>query len=189
MVTFICPELTTERLRLDALTKADVQGIFAIFSDPEVTRHYDVERFTHQDEADNLIDYFNARVSSGTGIRWAIRDKATGTFLGSCGFNAWNEYDYSAVIGYEIARSYWGQGFAPEAVAAILDFIFDDEFRFYVNRVEALILPQNIPSERMATKLGFIKEGTLRGKCYWNGGFHDMNMFGLLRSDWRSKKN
>jgi ribosomal-protein-alanine N-acetyltransferase len=157
--------------------------VFAIFSDPKIIEHYDVERFKTIDEADQLIEYFDARFDSNTGIRWAIRDKSTGDFLGTCGFTNWNEFDHSAVVGYELSKGFWGKGYATEAVASILSFIFADSFHFYVHRVEALILPSNKPSETLVKSLGFRLEGTLRGKCYWNNDFHDMNMFGILRNE------
>lgn len=179
----VFPLLHSERLVFDQLTPSDGEHIFAIFSDPDVIRHYDVSLFTDPQEGPRLIEYFQARFDSGTGIRWAIREKTTGTFLGSCGFNAWNEFDYTAVIGYELNKAFWGKGFATEAINRITDFIFADDFKFHVNRVEALILPSNKPSINAAERCGFQREGTMRGKCYWNGAFHDMDMYSLLRED------
>lgn len=183
------PVLQSERLILDKLLPSDSDNIFAIFSDPEVVRHYDVELFKDPAEGLNLIEYFDARFNSGTGGRWAVRSKETGKFLGSCGFNNWNEFDYSAVIGYELNRKHWGHGYAQEAINIIVDFIFDDNFEFYINRIEALILPTNLPSAKVAQKCGFVFEGALRDKCYWNESFHDMNMFSLLRKDWLQQKS
>jgi len=177
------PTIETSRLLLDRLTKNDREPLFAIFSDPKIIEHYDVERFKSIDEADRLIDYFDARFDSNTGIRWAIRDKSSGEFLGTCGFTNWNEFDHSAVVGYELSKEYWGKGYATEAVGTIINFIFAENFHFYVHRVEALILPSNVPSEKLVKSLGFRFEGTLRGKCYWNNDFHDMNMFGILRNE------
>lgn len=183
------PVLTSERLLFDQLTPEDGPDIFDIFSDPVVIQHYDVALFKDPAEGPRLIEYFQARFDSGTGIRWAIRDKVTGEFYGSCGFNAWNEYDYSAVIGYELNPKFWGKGYASEAINRITDFIFSDDFFFHVNRVEALILPSNKPSIKTAERCGFVREGTLRGKCYWNGAFHDMDMYSLLRRDKRGDEN
>ena len=136
-----------------------------------------------------LIDYFKKRFESDTGIRWAIREKSTGKLIGSCGFNTWNPYDHGAVVGYEIAQANWGKGFAFEAVSAILDFVFSETFHFYVNRIEALILPQNQASCGLATKLGFQKEGVMRGKTYWHDGFHDIAMYALLNKDWHTHQS
>ncbi|GAC15021.1 GNAT family N-acetyltransferase [Aliiglaciecola lipolytica] len=177
------PVFDTPRLKLDQLTKLDRQAIFDVFSDPKVVEHYDVELFKHINEADKLVDYFDSRFSTDSGIRWAIREQETGEYIGSCGFTHWNKYDHSAVIGYEISQNNWGKGFASEAVAKIIDYIFSSDFHFYVHRIEALALPSNIPSGSLLKKLGFKLEGTLRGKCYWNDDFHDMDMYGLLRED------
>ena len=177
------PVIETPRLLLNRLTKNDREPLFSIFSDPQIIEHYDVERFKLIDEADRLIEYFDARFDSNTGIRWAIRDKLSGSFLGTCGFTNWNEFDHSAVVGYELSKVYWGKGYATEAVGSIINFIFAESFHFYVHRVEALILPSNKPSETLVKSLGFRLEGTLRGKCYWNDDFHDMNMFGILRNE------
>jgi ribosomal-protein-alanine N-acetyltransferase len=177
------PIIKSKRLILDRLTQGDREPLFAIFSDPNVIKHYDVERFKSIEEADRLVEYFDARFDSDTGIRWAIRKQDTGEFIGTCGFTHWNEFDHSAVIGYELSPDTWGKGYALEAVKSIIDFIFNDRFHFYVHRIEALILPSNAPSEKLVKKLGFTFEGALRGKCYWNNDFHDMNMFAILRTD------
>lgn len=177
------PIIETSRLLLNRLTKQDREPLFAIFSDPNVIEYYDVELFKSIDEADRLIEYFDARFESDTGVRWAIRDKLSGVFLGTCGFTNWNKFDHSAVVGYELSKQYWGKGYALEAVGSIINFIFEESFHFYVHRVEALILPSNKPSQKLVKKLGFSLEGTLRGKCYWNNDFHDMNMFGVLRNE------
>jgi ribosomal-protein-alanine N-acetyltransferase len=178
------PVLHSNRLTLDALTPEDVSQVYGIFSDPDVIRHYDVERFTQMDQAKKLINYFDALYNGDAGTRWAIRDKKSKRFIGSCGFNAWSRYDYSAVISYELCRTEWGKGYASEAISSIIDYIFSDTFSFYVNRIEALILPSNRPSRALIQKHHFTLEGTLRQKCYWNGDFHDMQMFALLRKDW-----
>jgi ribosomal-protein-alanine N-acetyltransferase len=178
------PVLTSQRLKLDRLTQKDINNIYSIFSDPAVIEHYDVEIFKDKNEASELIKYFNALYDGDGGIRWAIRDKKTGKFIGSCGYSNWNPFDHSAVISYELAKAHWGKGYASEALQCIINFIFDESFHFYVHRIEALILPSNQPSEILAKRHHFEFEGTLKEKCYWNNSFHDMNMFGLLRKNW-----
>ena len=177
------PIFETQRLMIDQLTKQDRDEIYAIFSDPKVVENYDVERFKDVTEADNLVEYFNARFDSNTGIRWAVRQKQTGKVIGSAGFTTWNEYDHSAMLGYDLAYAYWNQGFATEMLQALLDFAFSDAFPFYLNRIEALILPHNIASIKLVKKCGFIYEGEMRDKCFWNGGFHNMVLYSLLRKD------
>ena len=85
--------------------------------------------------------------------------------------------------GLRIVYTLWSKGYTSEAVGIIINFIFSDDFHFYVHRVEALILPSNQPSEKLLKSLGFSLEGILHGKCYWNSGFHDMKMYGILRNE------
>jgi hypothetical protein len=50
--------LETVRLLLNRLTKDDREPLFAIFSDPDIIEHYDVERFKKINKAEQLITYF-----------------------------------------------------------------------------------------------------------------------------------
>ncbi len=177
------PELHCKRLELNQLQKSDRDDIYAIFSDPLVVQNYDVEIFKDITEADNLVDYFNARFETNTGIRWAIRRKGDNRLIGTAGFTTWNEFDHSAMIGYDLAHEFWGQGFAKEMLDAILKYAFSKKFPFFVNRIEALILPHNKPSISLVKKCGFVYEGIMRDKCFWNGGFHDMCLYSLLKRD------
>ncbi len=179
------PKLYTERLCLDQLSEKDSKEVFTIFSDPDVVAHYDIERFNEPAEALQLVQYFRSRFEDKTGIRWAIRKKGRARLIGTCGFNSWNEYDHSAIIGYDLAQKHWGQGFASEAVAAIIGYAFSKDFPFSVNRIEASILAGNAASISLAEKLGFKFEGVLREKAYFANKFHDMALYSLLRRDWK----
>lgn len=54
MISFPC--LETKRLLLRQATLEDVEAMFALFSDPKVTRFHDLDTFTHLDEADLVIE-------------------------------------------------------------------------------------------------------------------------------------
>jgi ribosomal-protein-alanine N-acetyltransferase len=175
------PQLETDRLLLRQVTPADTEAIFRIFSDDEVTRYYDLISFSSPEQAQRLIARLNERFEQGEGIRWGIFQKATGQLIGTCGYNGWVRTSYRASIGYDLARSAWGQGFMTEALQAVLRYGFDT---LEINRVEALVLPGNVQSMRVLEKLGFQAEGNRRGYGYWKNQFWDLYCFSLLRSDW-----
>lgn len=177
------PVLHTERLIIDRLIKGDRKAIYEIFSDKKVVKNYDVERFRDIAEADNLVDYFDARFDSFTGIRWAVRCRKTKEVVGTIGFTTWNEFDHSVNLGYDLAYKHWNKGYASEMMEALIKYVFSPEFPFFVNRIEASILPHNAPSIKLVKRFGFVLEGTLRDKCFWNGAFHSMDLYSLLRSD------
>ena len=65
----------------------------------------------------------------------------------------------SGTLGYWVARSEWGQGFASLAVDAVVTFAFH---HLKLHRVQAHCLPDNLASQRVLEKAGFEQEGLLR---------------------------
>ena len=53
-----------------------------------------------------------------------------------------------------------------------------------LNRIEAVVDPDNAGSIALLERLGFVLEGRLRQAGYWGGGFNDMYQYALLRQDW-----
>lgn len=114
------PKIETERLILTELQTTDEEAIFDLFSNRSVVEYYDLEALTGIAQARDLIDMFKSRYEASAGIRWAIRLRALGEIIGTCGFNSWSREMRSAVIGYDLMPKYWGNGYASEAVRAII---------------------------------------------------------------------
>ena len=72
------PEFTTARLLLTRITSSDCDSLYDLFSNPDVVKFYDLEPFTNKSQAEKLIDLFESRYNSTSGIRWAIRAKTSG---------------------------------------------------------------------------------------------------------------
>ena len=83
-------------------------------------------------------------------------------------------------IGYLFAREAWGRGIAREAVSAVIAHLFARGER----RVFADTDPDNAASIRMLERLGFVREGRLRGEWETHIGVRDSLIFGLLRDAW-----
>lgn len=174
------PSLCTERLELRPLKKEDGEDFLAIFSNPEVTRYYEVETMTKLSEASILLDHF---IAIG---RLGICLKGNSRIIGSCGLFALNAEYFSASLGYDLARECWGRGIMTEALRALLGYGFTS---LGLNRINALTYPDNAASIRVLAGLGFRMEGTMREFGFWKGSFHDMALHALLRSEWRFRKD
>jgi ribosomal-protein-alanine N-acetyltransferase len=70
-----------------------------------------------------------------------------------------------------------------EALTAVLNFGFK---RLDLNRIEALVKPDNDASLGLLRKLGFREEGLLRQYGYWHGRYHDLAIYSILKSEWRT---
>jgi ribosomal-protein-alanine N-acetyltransferase len=173
------PTLETERLRLRELVAGDEGAVFELFGHEEVTRYYDTETMTDVASARSLILFMRQRYASRAGIRWAIEDRATSTFVGTIGFNNINQAAHKGLIGYELMPTVWGRGLATEAVRAIVAF---GHTRVELNRIEAVVMVENHASVRVLNKAGFAEEGILRAFGYWKGRYHDLRMFSVLRA-------
>lgn len=84
---------------------------------------------------------------------WATILKEDGTYIGCCGLAR----DVAGVhLGYYIARSYWGNGFASEAAQAFVDRAFGC---LRLERILADVEKNHVVSEHILQKLGFSKIG------------------------------
>jgi RimJ/RimL family protein N-acetyltransferase len=155
----LTPTLHTARLLLRPFTEADTDAIFALQSNPRVLRYWDAPPWSERAQAERFIAGCKRMEQEGSGARLAIERAADGVFIGWCGFFKWNPEYRSAGVGYCLADTAWGQGFATEAAGAVLQWAFDT---LDLNRVQSETDTRNIASARVLEKLGFVREGTLR---------------------------
>lgn len=175
------PTLHTVRLRMRAFTEADTDAMFALHSSPRVLRYWDAPPWKERAQAQRFIAACKQIEQQGTGTRVAIERVADGMFIGWCCLVHWHRHYRSATLGYCFDDAAWGQGFATEAVGALLQWAFDT---LALNRVQAETDTRNTASSRVLEKLGFVREGTLREDCVVDGEVSNTWVYGLLRREW-----
>lgn len=94
--------------------------------------------------------------------------------------------DQMAHIGYWISSRAEGKGVMTRALTAFVDYAFTE---WSLHRLEIYCATDNVRSCRVAERVGFQKEGTLRGARKVNEEFLDMNLYALLRPDWRARRD
>ena len=174
------PVLETRRLRLRPLCMRDEKDMFRYASDPEVSRHvlwdtHETPRQTRSALRSALRQY-----RSGAPGSFAIERRSDRRMIGTIGF-MWINCDHrSAEVGYSLARDCWNQGYATEALGAVLRFAFGT---LKLNRVEAMHEVDNPASGRVMEKCGMTCEGTLRSRVYNKDHFSDVRLYAILRDD------
>lgn len=176
------PELSTERLILRKMTKADAKELFQIWSDDEVTKYMNMTSFINMEQTLYMIDFLNNLFKNKEGIRWGIVRKEDNILIGTCGFNTWIKKSSRGEIGYELGQKYWGNGYITESLKEVIRFGFEET---QLNRVEAFVVPEASQSIRVLEKLNFKKEGTLREYGFWNNRYWDEHIYSLLRKEWK----
>lgn len=175
------PELLTERLRLRDLRGDDATALFAICSDADAMRWAGTDPLTDPLQASRLIEFYQSwQEGDVSGVRWAIERRDSGLLIGTVGFCKWDHNWHVCTVGYELAVQARGRGYMSEALYAALLWALTG---MDVNRVEAQVCAENLPSVKLLGRVGFRKEGVLRSLGYWGGQYHDLEAYGLLRQD------
>lgn len=179
-VKVLITELHTERLHLRKMKVSDSSSLFKVWSDPDVTKFMNVSCFTDENKAKEMINLLDDLSRDSKAIRFSIIKKESNEIIGSCGYNSFDFENEKAEIGYDIAKSFWGRGYASEAICSLLDHAFSS---LKLNRIEAKVDPENVNSIKLLQKLNFTFEGTLRQYERVEGKFNDLNIYSKLISD------
>jgi RimJ/RimL family protein N-acetyltransferase len=140
----------TERLRFRELVSSDLDFVFSMLGDPRVMRFY--PKVLSREESQAWIDRQRTRYrEQGWGL-WLAIEKATGDPVGQIGLVRQTiSGGPEDEIGYLLAASAWGKGFATEGARGTRDLAFGPLGRA---RVISLIRPENVPSQKVALRTG-----------------------------------
>jgi ribosomal-protein-alanine N-acetyltransferase len=177
------PEVETERLKLIKATEDRAAELFDFSGSAEATRFMTWEANASVEQTAKAIRHMLDLYDRHEVAPWLILHKGQQRVIGMAGYNWWQPRHGRAEISYALAPAYWGQGFATEAARAVIRFGFE---RMALNRVEALVHPENIASRRVLMKVGMVAEGMLRQVLALKGVPTDHMIYSLLRADWRA---
>lgn len=174
------PMLTTARLVLRQLRVDDAAALFPVLSDPAVMHWWSSgpQQSVAETEA-----YLENNAAEGDGHQcWAITAQGDDSALG------WvilmDGKPGVAEIGYILRHDRWGAGIAHEAVARVIDHGFGE---MDLRRIFADTDPENDGSIALLERLGFVREGRLRGEWLTHIGVRDSLIFGLLAGEWQGR--
>jgi len=178
-----CVELSNvHQLRLLRLDDAD-----SLFSLIDANRTY-LKRWlswlnTTQtvDDTRHFIRLTRDRANDNQGFAAAI--VYHDSIVGVIGLNGISWSDRKSSIGYWIAEPYQGKGLITTSCKAVLAHAFDV---LALNRIAILCATQNLRSQAVPQRLGFVHEGRLRQAQWVYDHFVDHEVFSLLRHDWNA---
>jgi RimJ/RimL family protein N-acetyltransferase len=173
------PRLDTERLILRPPRVEELDDWIAMMSDP------DVAGFIGGVQPPSMV-WRGVMAMIGawhaTGIAmFSVIERGSGRWLGRIG--PWCPHGWPGTeVGWALARSAWGQGYAHEAAVASMDYAFDV---LGWDDVIHTIDPANTPSQRLAQRLG----STLRGPGQLPPPHHEakVEVWGQCRAQWASR--
>jgi RimJ/RimL family protein N-acetyltransferase len=175
-------EITAGRLHLRPWQAGDAPAVLAACQDPEIARWTAVPQPYTAEVARAWVEQLApAEWAEGRGAPFAVLDAVDGTLLGS---TALMRLDAGAAeVGYWVAPGARGRGVATEALGAVCRWGVG---ALGLGRLTWLAYVGNDGSRRVAERVGFAFEGTLRGYLPWRDGTRrDAWVAGLLPADLR----
>lgn len=171
------PVIETERLLLRRVTNDDANAVFEIRSNPETMKFIPRPLLKNTDEALELIAEIDGKITTNTGINWAITLKDNPKLLGIIGYYRTQPENYRSEIGYILLPEFHGKGIVSEAVNRLIKFGFED---LKLHSIEAVIDPDNVASEKVLQKCGFVKEAHFKESDFYEGRFLDKVIYSIL---------
>jgi len=148
--------LETQRLVLRHQVLADLDDLWALYCDPEITKYIPDAPRSRAEAQEELEWHMHGHPKYPELRLWATIHKETGKFIGRCGLLPWEiDGQHEIEVAYTIARAYQGQGLGSEAAQAILQYGFD---KLNLSRLICVIDAENIASQRVAKKIGMTFE-------------------------------
>lgn len=149
--------IETQRLVLRRPHLDDADRIFVRYAcDPEATRFLSWPRHESVEATRDFLKFSDAEWARWPAGPYLVESRDGGRLLGGTGLGF--ETRFRASTGYVFAKDAWGQGYATEALRAIVEVARD----LGLVRVEALCHVDHRASWRVLEKCRFIREGILR---------------------------
>jgi RimJ/RimL family protein N-acetyltransferase len=176
------PPLRDGDLLLRPSTPDDLPAILAVYSETDIQHwmgwDFDADGPTEDDIRGN-IERAEQAWRDGTWAPFRIADPETDEVVGGVNLR-FCDFDI-AEISYFLRASARGRGFATRAVRLVVQWGFDE---LGLARIELRAHPENLPSQRVAERAGFVREGVERASRPWPSGERfDSILYSLLPAD------
>ncbi len=157
-----CLKATSGEIVVRRLGMSDAGDLFAMCKDEEVSKYMTwlphKNLFETKDYLHSVLDEYDDKRPAARRT-WAIAEKETNKVVGTCGYLDVDQLDTRrAEIGYCLAASAWGKGYASSAVAVLEGWAKECGLA----RLQATCVPGNVASKKLLLRRGWKNEGLLR---------------------------
>lgn len=174
--------LTGPTLRVRVPRPGDAAALYREASDREVTRWFSWGPYDSPAQAQAYLERLPAERASGRQLDLIVERLDCGP-IGISGLSEFSMRDRRATIGTWLGRAWWGSGANRESKALMCRLGFAV---LGLERIGSYAGVENARSQRALERLGFEREGVLRGFHRHGERVLDVAVFGLLRPDWEN---
>ena len=151
--------ICTQRLHLTPVDAANAETLWKLMQTPELRTYQDLPSMERAQFV-GLISLHHRRLRPQPGrYEWLIDRNDDGKTLGWVSLRIGEQTPESGEIGYSLLEEHRGNGYATEAVRALVDAAFSQA---KLRRLRAFCLPENERSRALLRRLGFQEDGVLK---------------------------
>ena len=143
--------IETKRLIINKFDTNDISAWALIECDPKVRKFVNNKVLTYGEAKSYVLENIESYKTNGYG-RYAVRYKSNRKLIGMCGFL---KDELGIDFGYRYSQDTWAQGIGTEAAQAVIKYGLT---KMALRSIVAAVLPENIASEKILIKLGFLFE-------------------------------
>lgn len=154
----------------EGVNHPNVREYISSFSTPYTEERYRDELWPLEHEGDNV-----------SLLAVPTEGDFEGNPIGSVQLSPIIEHDGYANFGVWFHPKAWGDGYAIEASAYLLEYAFNN---LRLHRISATVMAPNEASKTLCERLGFSHEGTTRETQFAAGEYVDVERYGLLADEW-----
>lgn len=184
IMPFPVDQFETERLILRKARSSDVGDIFNYCKNPNVARFVTWQPHQTLLDSQKFIDFAKDCYAQGAcdPLMIILKDDPQKRVIGSIGLMPANPKHRTFELAYAISEEHWGKGLIVEAAKPLINYGFE---HFAMVRLQCRCDVLNPQSARVMEKLGMKFEGVLRASMHIKGRHWDMNMYSLLKSEFK----
>jgi ribosomal-protein-alanine N-acetyltransferase len=161
----------------------DLDNFHQYRSDPEVTKYQGFDVMTKE----ACADFINAQSEKqfgvpGQWIQYAIELKKANQLIGDCAIKLDLNDIRLAEVGMTISNLHQKKGYAKEALAGILNWLFETQ---HIVRVTEIVDAENVASINLLKSLNFKQEGHFIENIFFKGKWGSEFQYALLKREWK----
>ncbi|MFF3671604.1 GNAT family N-acetyltransferase [Microtetraspora malaysiensis] len=175
--------LSSEVVSLREFTADDVDGVLAIYGDPQVTRHLSFEPRNREEVTATLASVTKAAQAEPR-TEYSLAAVAAGelTAFARLAIDTQHSGQNSGQIGFALRADQWGQGLGTCVVELLLRLGFKE---LGLHRIWAARSPDNLVSSCLLSKMGMVEEGRIRDHLLVRDRWRDSIVHSILEHEWR----
>jgi RimJ/RimL family protein N-acetyltransferase len=173
--------IATPRLVIREVRYADVDDLFEVNGDHEVTRFLPYATWQSREDGVAWFTRMTGLVERGNARQLVLVRKDGDKVIGTLLLFNFDPGSARLELGYVLGRAHWGGGLMREALQSMCAYAFGS---LGIRHLEAEVNSSNVASIRLLRSLGFVHEGTLRKRWVAKAAAYDTDMYGLLSAEW-----